>query len=65
MADANIIFSRSELSNLPSGLSRRKNALRSLVSRFEAKYGMTLDALETRLAKGLGQEHPNREDSIE
>ena len=58
-------ISRSALTNLLNDLSRRETILQALIKRFESKYGMKLDALESRLAQGLGQEHPDWEDSIE
>ena len=58
-------ISRSALTNLLGDLSRRETVLHAMISRFESNYGMTLDALESRLSQGQGQEHPDWEDSIE
>ena len=58
-------ISRSALTSLLDDLSRRETVLRAIISHFESTYGMTLDALESRLSQGKGQEHPDWEDSIE
>jgi hypothetical protein len=58
-------ISRNALSNLRDDILRRETMLQAMINRFETKYGMTLDALESRLAQGKGQEHPDWEDSIE
>lgn len=62
---------------LPSGVSfpavksllddtrQREQLLLTVTRRFEEKYNQPLAALETRLAQGEGQEHPDWEDSIE
>ena len=43
----------------------REVLLRRIVNRLEQRYGCSLEELETRLARGEGQEHPDWEDSIE
>jgi len=65
------------LSTLPSGISRevlvqllddlrnREAVLQAVIRRFEQRYGESLEALEARLARGEGPEHPDWEDSIE
>lgn len=58
-------ISRNALTRLRDNLSRRESVLQSMVSRFENQYNSSLDALEQRLAQGIGQEHPDWEDSIE
>jgi hypothetical protein len=58
-------ISRSALTRLRADLSRRESLLDAIVERFQKKYAMSLEALESRLAKGEGQEHPDWEDSIE
>ncbi len=58
-------ITRSALTRLRGDLSRRESVLDAMVERFQKKYAMSLDALESRLAQGQGQEHPDWEDSIE
>jgi hypothetical protein len=58
-------ISRNTLSSLRDDLDRREAALKTVIGRFEAQYGVTLEGLETRLERGQGQEHPDWEDSIE
>lgn len=58
-------ISRSALTSLRADLSRRESLLEAVVKRFQQKYAISLDALESRLANGEGQEHPDWEDSIE
>jgi len=58
-------ISRNTLSSLCDDLDRREAALKTLIGRFEAQYGVALEVLENRLGQGKGQEHPDWEDSIE
>ena len=58
-------ISRSALTRLRGDLSRRESVLDAMVERFQKKYAMSLEAFESRLAQGQGQEHPDWEDSIE
>jgi hypothetical protein len=58
-------ISRSALTRLRGDLSRRESVLDAMVERFQKKYAISLEALESRLAQGQGQEHPDWEDSIE
>jgi len=58
-------ISRSVLTRLRADLSRREAVLDAMIERFQKKYAMSLEALESRLAQGQGQEHPDWEDSIE
>src|SRR6266849_5899475 len=53
------------LAQLLDDIRNRENVLRGIVQRFEQRYGVSLEALETRLARGEGCEHPDWEDSIE
>jgi hypothetical protein len=39
--------------------------LQTVIQRFESRYDESLPALEARLARGEGQEHPDWEDSTE
>jgi len=62
---------------LPSGVSRegltqlleqqrgQEELLWTVIRRFERRYDESLAALEARLARGEGREHPDWEDSIE
>ena len=43
----------------------REELLQMVIRRFKRCYGGSLEALEARLARGEGQEHPDWEDSIE
>lgn len=43
----------------------RETLLREMIGRFAKRYGGSLDALEARLARGEGNEHPDWENSIE
>ena len=58
-------ISRQTLTRLREDLTRREALLKTVVQRFEARYGSSLEALESRLERGEGQEHPDWEDSIE
>lgn len=65
------------LNTLPSGISKyaltqnlqdiesREVVLQAIVERYGTRYGSSLEALEARLARGEGSEHPDWEDSIE
>jgi hypothetical protein len=65
------------LRTLPTGVSRealaqlledqrgQEELLRTVIRRFERRYDESLVALESRLARGEGREHPDWEDSIE
>ena len=62
---------------LPTGVSRegltqlleeqrgQEELLRTVIRRFERRYDESLVALEARLARGEGREHPDWEDSID
>ena len=62
---------------LPTGVSReglihlledqrgQEELLQTIIRRFERRYDESLVALEARLARGEGREHPDWEDSIE
>ncbi|MEW5827606.1 MAG: hypothetical protein AB1846_01860 [Chloroflexota bacterium] len=56
---------RQALTRLREDLIRREALLNTMVQRFEARYGSSLETLESRLGRGEGQEHPDWEDSIE
>ena len=43
----------------------REILVRQIVRRFEDRYGGSIEALEERLARAEGSEHPDWEDSIE
>jgi len=58
-------ISRNALTHLRDDLSRRESVLQAMIHRFESQYKISLDALETRLSQGEGQEYPDWEDSIE
>lgn len=58
-------ISRSALTQLRDDLSRRETVLLAIIHRFETRYAVSLETLETRLSQGQGQEHPDWEDSIE
>jgi hypothetical protein len=58
-------ISRSALTRLRADLSRRESVLDTIIKCFQKKYAMSLEAFESRLAQGQGQEHPDWEDSIE
>ncbi len=58
-------ISRQALTRLREDLMRRETLLKAMVQRFETQYGITLESLESRLALGEGQEHPDWEISIE
>jgi hypothetical protein len=58
-------ISRTALIHLREDLSRRESVLQAMLGRFESQYGTQLEILESRLAQGQGQEHPDWEDSIE
>ena len=58
-------ISRDALTRLRDDLTRRESVLQAMIRRFESHGKISLEALETRLAQGKGQEHPDWEDSIE
>jgi hypothetical protein len=43
----------------------REALVRQMIGQFEKRYSGSLEALEARLARGEGPEHPDWEDSIE
>lgn len=53
------------LGNLLTDADGRTLLLQATIHRFEERYKMPLEALEARLARGEGAEHPDWEDSIE
>jgi len=58
-------MSRETLTPLLDDVRNREVVLQAIVRRFEQHYGDSLEALEARLARGEGREHPDWEDSIE
>ena len=56
---------REALTPLLDDVRNRETILQAMIRRFEQHYGDSLEALETRLARGEGREHPDWEDSIE
>ena len=57
--------SRETLTPLLDDMHNREVVLQAMLRRFEQRYGDSLEALEARLARGEGPEHPDWEDSIE
>ena len=57
--------SRETLTPLLDDVHNREVVLQAMLRRFEQRYGDSLEALEARLARGEGPEHPDWEDSIE
>jgi len=57
--------SRETLTPLLDDVRSREAVLQAIIRRFEQHYGDSLEALEARLARGEGREHPDWEDSIE
>lgn len=57
--------SRETLAQLLDDQHGQEELLQTMIRRFERRYGVSLVALETRLARGEGREHPDWEDSIE
>lgn len=57
--------SRATLVQLVNDQRNQEAHLQTVIHGFEARYDESLAALETRLARGEGQEHPDWEDSIE
>ncbi len=53
------------LARLLDDMHNREAVLQAVIRRFEQRYGDSLEALEARLARGEGPEHPDWEDSIE
>ena len=70
-------MSKTALRTFPPGISQealiqwldemrsRETLMRQMVLHFEKRYNGSLEALEARLARGEGAEHPDWEDSIE
>jgi hypothetical protein len=58
-------ISSETLTRLLDDVHSREAVLQAMVQRFEQRYGASLEALEARLARGEGSEHPDWEDSIE
>ncbi len=58
-------ISHEVLAQLVEELHSRETVLQAMIRRFEERYGGSLEALEARLARGEGPEHPDWEDSIE
>jgi hypothetical protein len=56
---------RETLPSLLADVRNREAVLQAMIRRFERQYGDSLEALEARLARGEGREHPDWEDSIE
>ncbi len=57
--------SREMLAGLLDDMHNREAVLQAMIQRFGQHHGDSLEALETRLARREGPEHPNWEDSIE
>jgi len=57
--------SRETLISLLDDVRNREAVLQAMIRRFEQHYGDSLEALEARLSRGEGREHPDWEDSIE
>jgi len=53
------------LGTLLTDADGRTLLLQATIRRFEERYKLPLEALEARLARGEGAEHPDWEDSIE
>ena len=58
-------ISTATLGNLLTDTNGRTLVLQATIRRFEECYKVSLPALEARLARGDGEEHPDWEDSIE
>ena len=58
-------IAREPLTPLLDDVRNREVILQAMIRRFEQHYGDSLEALEARLARGEGREHPDWEDSIE
>lgn len=58
-------ISRATLVQLVNDQRNQEAHLQTVIRGFRARYGESLSALEARLARGEGQEHPDWEDSIE
>jgi hypothetical protein len=58
-------ISQETLARLAREAQDREAVLQSIVQRFEQRYQIPLQALEERLNRGEGSEHPDWEDSIE
>jgi len=58
-------ISQEMLTQLLKDERNREVLLQGIIRRFEQRYGGSLEALEARLARGEGPEHPDWEDSIE
>ena len=56
---------REMLNPLLADVRNREAVLQAMIRRFERLYGDSLEALEARLDRGEGREHPDWEDSIE
>jgi hypothetical protein len=50
---------REALISLLDDVRNREAVLQAMIRRFEQQYGDSLEALETRLARGEGREHPD------
>jgi len=58
-------ISRETLVQLADEQLNQEAHLQTVIQRFESRYNGSLPALEARLTRGEGQEHPDWEDSIE
>jgi hypothetical protein len=58
-------ISRATLVQLVNDQCDQEAHLQTVIRGFKARYDESLSALEARLARGEGQEHPDWEDSIE
>jgi hypothetical protein len=56
---------RETLLSLLADVRNREAVLQAIIRRFERLYSDSLEAMEARLARGEGREHPDWEDSIE
>jgi len=58
-------ISRQTVADLLMDARTQMQVLEQISARFQRKYGGSLTALEARLDRGEGSEHPDWEDSIE
>ena len=52
-------ISADTLTQLLDDTRNRETLLQSIIHRFEQRYGVSLETLEARLARGEGSEHPD------
>ena len=58
-------ISRETLAQSLADMRNREPLLETTIRRFEQSHGRSLEAMENRLSRGEGSEHPDWEDSIE